>query len=143
MIVYLDTSAFVPLLIREPTSDTCGMLWDRADRLVTTRLTHVEAAAALAMAEKLGRMTQEEHLAAREVLGSLWPQIDVVELDERLMVAAGKVAMTLGLRGYDAVHCAAAVSINDESTVGAAGDQRLLEAWRAEGVAVVDTLAGA
>ena len=57
MILYLDTSAFVPLLIAEPTSQTCGALWDAADRLATTRLTQVEAAAALAMAERLGRST--------------------------------------------------------------------------------------
>lgn len=139
MIVYLDTSALVPLLVAEPTSDLCGVLWDRTDRLVSTRLTHVEAAAALAMAERLGRITSAEHQAARELLGSLWQQLDVVELDERLMLAAAQVARTHDLRGYDAVHCAAAVTLRDESTVGAAGDQRLLGAWRAEGLAVVDT----
>lgn len=32
MIVYLDTSAVVPLLIPEPSSAGCGELWDSADR---------------------------------------------------------------------------------------------------------------
>lgn len=142
MILYLDTSAFVPLLIDEPTSATCGVLWDRADRVVTTRLTHVEAAAALAMAERLGRITSAEHGAARESLGSLWQQVDVVELDERVMLEAARVARKQELRGYDAVHCAAAVTVDDESMVGAAADRRLLEAWRAEGIASVDTSQG-
>lgn len=138
MIVYLDTSAFVPLLIDEPTSQACGDLWDAADRLVTTRLTHVEAAAALAMAERLGRITSEEHDAGRERLTELWPEVDVVELDEQLMTAAAQAAMTHSSRGYDSVHVAAAVTVNDEYLVAAAGDGRLLDAWRADGVAVVD-----
>lgn len=139
MIVYFDTSAFVPLLIDEPTSQACGDLWDAADRLVTTRLTHVEAAASLAMAERLGRITSEEHDAGRERLTELWPEADVVELDEQLMTAAGRAAMTHRLRGDDSVHFAAAVAVNDEYLVAAAGDRRLLDAWRTDGVAVVDT----
>lgn len=139
MIVYLDTSAFVPLLIEEPTSSACGDLWDAADALVTTRLTFVEATAALAMAERLGRITREEHEAARERLIELWPELDVVELDEQLMAAAARAAVTHGLRGYDSVHVAAAVAVSDERLVAAAGDGRLLDAWRADGIDVVDT----
>lgn len=139
MIVYLDTSAFVPLLIEEPTSQTCGALWDVADRLVSTRLTHVEAASALAAAQRLGRITSEEHRAGRERLTELWPGFDVVELDEQLMAAAAQAAMAQGLRGYGSVHFAAAVTVNDEHLVAAAGDGQLLDAWRAEGIAVVDT----
>ncbi len=139
MILYLDTSAFVPLLIDEPTSQTCGALWDVADQLVTTRLTYVEVAAALAAAQRLGRITSEEHDAGRERLTQLWPEFDVVELDEQLMAAAAQAAMARGLRGYDSVHFAAAVAVNDEYLVAAAGDGRLLDAWRAEGIAVIDT----
>lgn len=141
MIVYVDTSAFVPLLIEESTSQTCGDLWDAADRLVTTRLTHVESAAALAMAERLGRITNQEHDEARERLTLLWSEFDIVELDEQLMAAAALAAMTYGLRGYDSVHFAAATAADDEHLVAATGDRQLLEAWRAEGIAVVDTTA--
>lgn len=51
--------------------------------------------------------------------------------------AAG-LAMTHGLRGYDATHCAAAVAVNDPELVAASGDGRLLGAWQAEGVTVRD-----
>lgn len=139
MILYLDTSAFVPLLVDEPTSQTCGALWDASDRLVTTRLTYVEAAAALAAAKRLGRITSEEHDAARERLTELWPEIDVVEFDQQLMAAAAPAAMRYALRGYDSVHFAAAVSVNEENLVAAAGNRRLLDAWHAKGIAVVDT----
>jgi len=49
LILYVDTSALVPLLISEAGSQVCGGLWDRADRVITARLTYVEAAAALAI----------------------------------------------------------------------------------------------
>lgn len=139
MILYLDTSAFVPLLIEEPTSQICGDLWDAADRVVTTRLTHIEAAAALAMAERLHRITGEQHDAGRERLDELWPQLDLVELDDHLMSAAAQAARSHSLRGYDAVHFAAALTVNDESLVAVAGDRALLDAWSVEDIAVIDT----
>lgn len=37
------------------------------------------------------------------------------------------------------VHFAAAVTVDDEYLVAAAGDRRLLDAWRADGISVVDT----
>lgn len=139
MIVYVNTSAFVPLLFEEPTSQTCGALWDLADRLVTTRLTHVEAAAALATAQRLGRITGREQDAGLERLNELWPEFNVVELDEQLMTTAAQAAMTHGLRGYDSVHFAAAATVNDKYLVAASGDVRLLDAWSAASIAVVDT----
>lgn len=139
MILYLDTSAFVPLLVTEPTSERCGMLWDHADRLVTVRLTFVEAAAAIAMAERIERLTAEQADMARQNLAQLWPQIDVIELDEQLSIAAAQAARAHGLRGYDAVHCAAATTLLDETLVAAAGDTRLISAWGASGLAVADT----
>jgi hypothetical protein len=36
VIGYFDTSAFVPLLIAEPSSGLCRRLWDDADVVVTT-----------------------------------------------------------------------------------------------------------
>ena len=44
MIVYFDTSAFVPLLVIEPGTSLARELWDSADEVVTTRLLYVEAA---------------------------------------------------------------------------------------------------
>lgn len=139
MILYLDTSAFVPTLIQEPTSQLCGRLWDSADRLVTTRLTHVEAAAALAMAERLGRISAEIHPEARERLAEVWPEFDVVELDDQLMVTAAAAARRHGLRGYDSVHCVAAVGIGGDDVLAASGSRRLLDAWQDEAIAIVDT----
>jgi len=139
VIIYVDTSALVPLLINEPTSEACGELWDSADSITVTRLAYIEAVAALAMAQGMGRISMEEATDGRSVLDDLWPVVDVIELDRELMFEAARLAVVHGLRGYEATHCAAAVAVNDAEFVAASGDARLLTAWRAEGVAVRDT----
>ena len=68
MIVYFDTSAFVPLLVAEPSSESCGRLWNEADDVVTTRLLYVESAAALAQALRMGRLTTREHRSTLRII---------------------------------------------------------------------------
>lgn len=141
MIVYVDTSALVPLLIDEPTSPACGELWDSADKVACTRLGYIESVAAVSMAQRIGRVSATEALGGQAVLDELWSAVDVIELGHELMSAAARLAALHGLRGYDATHCAAAIAVNDAELVAASGDQRLLAAWQAEGVAVSDTAA--
>ncbi len=139
MIIYLDTSALVPLLIHEPTSSACREAWDATDGVLATRLVYVEAAAALAMAERMGRITAPTATTARAMLARLWKSVMVIEIDEPLMHEAARISVDRGLRGYDAVHCAAAATANDDLLVGVAGDQALIVAWQAEGIATMDT----
>lgn len=139
MIAYLDTSALVPLLVAEPSSPTCRRLWDDADAVVSCRLMYVEAAAALAQAQRMGRLSARAHSSSLARLDDLWEQMDVIEIDDVLIRRAAALAHRFGLRGYDAVHCACAERVVDPSLVAAAGDGVLLEAWRQLGVSTFDT----
>ena len=139
MIVYLDTSAIVPLLVVEPTSEHCRRLWDSADEPVTCRLSYVETAAALAQAQRLGRITAPAHKHALKALGQLWAEMALIEFDDDLMHTAADRAARFALRGYDAVHCAAAELIADQQTVAASGDRALLDAWASLGLSTADT----
>ncbi|MGH3587266.1 MAG: type II toxin-antitoxin system VapC family toxin, partial [Pseudonocardia sp.] len=139
VIGYLDTSAFVPLLVAEPTSPACRRFWNDADTVVSCRLLYVEAAAALAQAERMRRIDDIRHGQARDLLDALWSEMDVLEIDEPLARSAAAAAHDLALRGYDSVHCAAAEQLADEDFVAASGDRRLLAAWRECGVATYDT----
>lgn len=139
MIGYLDTSAFVPLLIDEPTSAACRRFWDDADVIVSSRLLYVETAAALAQARRMGRLTKGKHLQSRRRLDQMWSEMDVIEVDEQVIVRAADLAHRLSLRGYDAVHCASAEQLDDDDLVAASGDQRLLTAWLELGMATYDT----
>lgn len=139
MILYLDTSALVPLLVEEPASDRCTVLWDAADSVVTTRLAYVETAAALAQAHRLGRLTSVQHADALNGLEAIWTAMEIVHLDAPLMRRAAGLASDLALRGYDAVHAAAAEALSAPNLVAASGDRELLRAWRELGLSTSDT----
>lgn len=139
MIVYFDTSAFVPLLVAEPGSELCRRLWDEADDVVASRILYVEAAAALAQATRLGRVTEQARRSAVRILDRLWNEFEIVAVDEEIVFRAAQVAFECALRGYDAVHCASAEQIYDSDLVVASGDRKLLEACAALGLATADT----
>ncbi|HEU0238379.1 MAG TPA: type II toxin-antitoxin system VapC family toxin [Micromonosporaceae bacterium] len=139
MIGYLDTSALVPLLVAESSSRACRRFWDDADAVVSCRLLFVEAAAALAQARRMERIGVRAHTSSLRRLDDLWEQMDIIEVDDALVRGAATLAHRFGLRGYDAVHCASAQSLDEPVLVAAAGDQRLLDAWQRLGISTFDT----
>ncbi len=138
MIAYFDTSAVVPLLIGEPSSARAASLWDTADRVVSVRLVYPETRAALAQAERLGRITARNLRNAVTSFDSVFEELDLVEIDDSLARRAGELAEVHRLRGYDAVHLAAADRIRDPDVVVIAGDAALLGAATAEGMSVAE-----
>jgi predicted nucleic acid-binding protein len=135
VIAYFDTSALVPLLVDEAGSEPAGRLWDGADRIVSVRVVYPEARAALAQAHRLGRMTAQQLRAAVDDLDRRCEQIDLFDVDDGLAQRAGDLAEHHALRGYDAVHLAAAHGVSDAELVVVAGDRPLLAAATADGLA--------
>ncbi len=135
MIAYFDTSALIPLLVAEPGSDAAGELWDHALRVVSVRLARVEARAALGQAVRTGRLTKATARRLVTELDGLLAQLDLVEIDEALVHAAADLADTHGLRAYDAVHLAGALTLEADELVVVAGDQALLAAAHDAGLA--------
>jgi predicted nucleic acid-binding protein len=138
LIASLDTSALVPLLIDETASPICERLWNDADDVVSVTVAYVEAAAAIAQARRLGRLTRNQQRDAVRLLDDTWQQLQLVDIDDPLVHRAGTLADLHDLRGYDATHCAGAESINDAEVVAASGDRQLLAAWRALGINTLD-----
>ena len=138
MIAYFDTSAVVPLLIAETGSARAASLWDSADRIVSVRLIYPETRAALAQAKRLGRLTARQLRDAATGFDSIFEEIDIVEVDDALARRAGELAEVRQLRGYDAVHLAAADRVRDPNVVVIAGDGALLDAATAEGMTVAE-----
>jgi len=135
VITYFDTSAVVPLLVDEAGTAAAADLWDHADRLVSVALVRVEARAALARANRLGRISALQLHTAKAELEALLDQVDLVVVDEDLIAAAGDVAEVRTLRAYDALHLAAARRADDEDLVLVSGDGALLDAAAALGMA--------
>jgi predicted nucleic acid-binding protein len=128
LIVYFDTSAVVPLVVDEPTSEAAGGFWSKADRIVSSMLLYAEARAALAQAGRLGRLDQEQLRRSVDGLERVVSDMDLVEVTDPLVRRAGALAEDLGLRGFDAVHLASAELVADDELVLVAGDKRLVAA---------------
>jgi uncharacterized protein len=142
VIGYLDTSAFVPImLVAESTSPACLDFWLTADMVVSTRLLYVETASALARGERSGRLIGDQYGRAHALFDRIFVEIELIEVEEHLVRLAADLTHRFGLRGYDAVHCAAAVLFDAPDLVAASGDRRLLAAWRELGVATFDPAA--
>jgi predicted nucleic acid-binding protein len=132
----------VPLLVSEPATPVCQELWNVAEEVFSVRLLQVEAAAALAQASRMKRISETAHDAARDLLSALMKQIRIVEVDATLIEAAGVNACRHGLRGYDAVHCAAAAILPTTDLVAASGDIALLAAWKEKGLMTANVMDG-
>jgi predicted nucleic acid-binding protein len=138
MVVYFDTSAFLPVLVPEPGTDSSLELWQNASNVASTWLLYVEASASIARRSREKQSASRTDAAPLLSLNSRWKEFRILELGESLMAAAAQCAIRFGLRGYDAVHCAAAASINGPDVVAASSDRRLLEAWSELGLATFD-----
>ncbi len=138
MITYVDTSTLIKLLIDEAGTPEAGLIWDEPDVLVSVRVGHVEARASLAAARRQRRITAAVLRSAVAGLEVLWSQLAVVEVDEGLMRLAGDLATTHSLRGYDAVHLAAAHLVGAD--VFSSADRRLCAAASASGFHVANPI---
>ena len=127
MITYIDTSVLLKLLVDDEIGgDAAQRLWLESDFVVCVEVGYAEARAALAAAHRAGRLDGRGLSIAKAELGTLWAQLDVVPVTTELVIAAGDLAEIEGLRGYDAVHLAAALVGN--ATVVATADAQLLVA---------------
>ncbi len=108
MILYLDASALVKRYVAEPGSAEVSAAISRAKVTGTALVSRAEVAAALAKAVRVDALTREEALASLQVFRKEWPDLVRVQVTEMVVARAGTFAWDHGLRGYDAVHLAAA-----------------------------------
>ena len=111
MITYIDTSVLIKLIIDEDGSDEAEAIWDSADALVSAATLVVEARAALAAAWRAGRLTRRQFDGAKAELAGLIEELALVEVDGELIEEAAELAEQDALRGYDALHLAAALRV--------------------------------
>jgi len=134
---YLDTSAIVKLMAAETGSDSVKMVVDTSDGLHTCRIAYPEARAAIAAMERGSRLDREGVHAAKVVLEWLWVRVSVQEVTATLATAAGDLAERHALRGFDALHLAAALEVAADDLVMATWDLRLSRAAQTSGLRVL------
>ena len=152
---YLDASAAVKLYDREEGTDWVADLCDSAsdNEIVLSRLGAVEIAAALASKIATVRGSQSSDEVKALHFSRLQRSVDqfrtdlarplftVVEINRLILARAIDIALERELRGYDAVHLATAVVLNEARATLAllpaalvSADHELLEAAQAEGL---------
>lgn len=138
MITYLDTSSLLKLVVDDDGSERAELIWDSADVLASFALVVVEGRAALAAARRGGRLDTRQHRRARQAFTALAEELSIVETTEELVADAADLAEAEALNGYDAVHLAAAVTI--EAAVLTSADTALCEAAQRRGLHVANPL---
>lgn len=108
MILYLDASALVKRYVAEPGSAEVSVAIAQAEVVGTSLISRAEVAAALAKAVRTGVLTSEDALAILLVFRNEWPELVRVQMTEALIARADAFAWEHNLRGYDAIHLAAA-----------------------------------
>ena len=140
MILYLDASALVKRYVAEAGSDEVNEAIDRAAVTGTALISRAEVGAALAKAVRVGVLTREGAQEALRVFRREWPDLVRVQVTEWVVARADALAWEHGLRGYDAVHLAAALVWQDalgERVTLAAFDRHLWRTAQAEGLTVL------
>ena len=111
MITYVDTSTLLKRLLQEAGSDQADIVWNAADVLASAVTVVVESRAALAAAQRGGRLTAAEHDHAKAGLVDLFEELTFVDITDALIAEAAELAGGEALGGYDAVHLAAALAV--------------------------------
>jgi predicted nucleic acid-binding protein len=139
VIAYVDTSALVKLVVPEQGSELAERIWRDAEPYASL-LGYVELRAAVAAGARRLALDPRTASAVELVAHAVWARIAPVRMSDRLVRAAGDIAVRHGLRAADAIHLASAIEVAGglaASSVFLTFDQRLAEAARAEGFRVL------
>ncbi len=124
-LTYVDSSAIVKLVVREPESRAL-LRYVRHRALIASALARTEVARALLHFGDLGLARAKEALA----------RIDLVRINDRVLANAGELRPPT-LRSLDAVHLATVLLLGSELKALVTYDDRMALAARAMGFRVV------
>jgi predicted nucleic acid-binding protein len=124
------------VVFAEEDSGVARALWGEAQNAYASQLIYPEARAAVAAASRSGRIGQAALRRATAAIDDLCAELHLIGVDGGLARRAGELAEQHALRGYDAVHLATALSIDDPNLVVATWDRDLAGAALACGCAV-------
>jgi predicted nucleic acid-binding protein len=138
VIVYLDASVLVKRYVAESGSREVEVLISSVEATATAIVSRAEVAAAFAKATRVGLLTRDAAARALEAFNADWEHLIRLQIGEPLVARAAALAWEHGLRGYDAVHLAAALMWREalgESVTVATYDRELWRGAHASGLA--------
>lgn len=99
-------------------------------------LAYPEGRAALAAARRDGRLEKKDHARALADFEDVVSDLALIGVDELLARDAGTLAEEFQLRGYDAVHLASVLALDENPVTLVTWDEDLAEAAIKAGLAV-------
>jgi len=142
MNLYVDTSALIKRYVRETGSEQVVAHFGQFPIIGTSALTQAEMASAMSKAVRLGWVDESEISLAWQDFLSHWPAYTRLPVSTGIIERAASMAWRHGLRAYDSVHLASALTwkdmVGDEVTF-ACYDQNLLKAAQQEGLQIWPT----
>ena len=113
MTAYFDASALVKRYVTERWSIETAELSSTAQAVATSLVSRAEVVAAFGKAVRVGVLAEAEARQAQRAFARDWPDLARVPVTEALIARAGALAWDHGLRGYDAVQLASALTYHD------------------------------
>jgi predicted nucleic acid-binding protein len=114
VILYLDTSSLVKLYVEETASADVEGLVGSAEITGTSLIAYAEARAAFARRFRENAFSSKDYNRLRSQFESDWKNFLSIHVNLEIVRMAGDLAEKHGLRGFDAVHLASAVTLREK-----------------------------
>ena len=140
MNLYLDTSALIKRYVNEAGSTDVREWIRSADDKATALVTRAELSAGINRMLRMRYLSQADYDDALEKFRADWMDYQRLPVNEPLVARADLLACEQALRGYDAIHLAAALTwqeLLDLPVTLVTYDRELAGAARASGMAVL------
>jgi predicted nucleic acid-binding protein len=140
-VIYADSSAIVKRYYAEPGTDRVREGWRATERVFTSRVAYAEVHAALARKHREGDLPATAFRRSVSAFETEWSAYDQILVDRTTLAQIGRLVRAHALRGYDAIHLAAALWVKTQIGDGLqfwVADDRLEMAARRERLAVVN-----
>ena len=137
MILYLDTSALVKKYFKEKNSSEVISAWKSSLGIATSAVAYAELFAAVYRKATEARRKKTHVESVVSLFQEDWSSFIIVEVDNRLNETIYKVIANHGLRGFDAIHLASALTVGSavvDNFLFACYDEKLRRAAQAEGL---------
>ena len=138
MIVYFDTSALVKRYVAEAGSPEVETLFEEENAILgSVLITQVELAAALQRAIRVGNASEALLSEIWQDFLDDWRSFTRIQVTNSLVESASQISFAHALRGYDALHLAAAWSWQEKLSLPvtlATYDRELWQAGRQVGL---------
>lgn len=138
---YFDTSALIKRFVQEAGSDAVDALVAAQPLIATSIVAYAEVHAGLARKLREQAFSARVHRQTAQAFDADWRAFLRVAVTGSLLELTRDLVCRHPLRGFDAIHLAAALRLRDElgeSIHFIAADRRLLEAATVEGLEAID-----